>query len=66
MDGSVIRAHACAAHSSADNEALGRSKGAFSCKIHALCDGLGLPIKFILSGGQDAGVLFGDTDTGKR
>lgn len=57
MDGSVIRAHACAAgaaYSSADNEALGRSKGGFSCKIHALCDGLGLPIKFILSGGQEA------------
>jgi transposase len=57
MDGSVIRAHACAAgaaHSNADNEALGRSKGEFSCKIHALCDGLGLPVKFILTGGQDA------------
>jgi len=57
MDGSVIRAHACAAgaaHSSAEDEALGRSKGGFSCKIHALCDGLGLPIKFILTGGQDA------------
>jgi len=57
MDGSVIRAHACAAgaaYSSADNEALGRSKGGFSSKIHALCDGLGLPIKFILTGGQEA------------
>jgi len=57
MDDSVIRAHAYAAgaaYSSADNEALGRSKGGFSCKIHALCDGLGLPIKFILSGGQEA------------
>jgi transposase len=37
IDGSVIRAHACAAgaaHSTADDEALGRSKGGFSCKIH--------------------------------
>jgi transposase len=57
MDGSVIRAHACAAgasHSTAENEALGRSKGGFGCKIHALCDGLGLPIKFILTGGHEA------------
>ena len=57
MDGSVIRAHACAAgaaNSSADIEALGRSKGGFGCKIHALCDALGMPIKFILTGGQEA------------
>lgn len=57
IDGSVIRAHACAAgaaHSNADDEALGRSKGGFSCKIHAVCDALGLPIKFMLTGGQEA------------
>jgi transposase len=57
IDGSVIRAHACsagAANSTAENEALGRSKGGFSCKIHALCDALGLPIKFKLTGGQEA------------
>lgn len=44
IDSSVIRAHACAAGasgSSADNEALGRSKGGFSCKVHALTDALG-------------------------
>ena len=57
MDGSVIRAHACAAgaaNSSAENEALGRSKGGFSCKIHAICDALGMPVKFSLTGGQAA------------
>lgn len=57
MDGSIIRAHACAAgaaNSSAGNEALGRSKGGFSCKVNALCDALGMPIKFILTGGQEA------------
>ncbi|MGZ5027594.1 MAG: transposase [Methylobacter sp.] len=37
-----------------DNEALGRSKGCFGCKIHALCDALGMPIKYILTGGQEA------------
>ena len=57
MDGSVIRAHACAAgavNSSAENEALGRSKGGFGCKIHAICDALGMPVKFSLTGGQVA------------
>jgi len=57
MDGTVIRAHACAAgaeKSSPENEALGRSKGGFGCKVHALCDALGMPIKFILTGGQEA------------
>lgn len=57
IDGSVIRAHACAAgaaHSNADIEALGRSKGGFSTKIHAVCDGLGLPVKFTLTPGQKA------------
>jgi hypothetical protein len=34
MDGSVVRA----ANSSAENEAIGRSKGGFGCKIHSICD----------------------------
>ncbi|MDP2176898.1 transposase [Methylicorpusculum sp.] len=57
MNGSNIRAHACAAgakKSSATAEALGRSKGGFGTKIHALCDGLGLPIKLALTGRQEA------------
>jgi transposase len=57
IDGSIIRAHACAAgaaNSTAEKEALGRSKGGFGCKIHALCDALGMPLKFILTGGQEA------------
>ena len=57
MDGSVIRAHACAAgaaNSSTENEVLGRSKGGFGCKIHTICDALGMPVKFSLTGGQAA------------
>lgn len=38
----------------AEQEALGRSKGGFSCKVHAICDAYGLPINFILTGGQVA------------
>lgn len=56
-DGTVIRAHPCAAGAPAkrggqESQALGRSKGGFSTKIHALVDGLGYPIDFVLTGGQ--------------
>jgi transposase len=33
-------------------EALGRSRGGFSTKIHARCDGKGRPLGFILTGGE--------------
>ncbi len=33
-------------------EALGRSVGGHSTKIHVVCDALGLPIRFLLSGGE--------------
>ena len=59
IDSTVIRAHACAAgaaKSDAVAEALGRSRGGFSCKIHALTDALGLPVRFILTGGQAADI----------
>ena len=55
IDGTINRAHACAAgyeKDSVQNEALGRSKGGFSCKVHAASDAHGLPIKFILTEGQ--------------
>ena len=33
-------------------QALGRSRGGFSTKIHVSVDGLGNPLRFILTGGQ--------------
>ena len=33
-------------------QALGRSRGGFSSKIHVAVDALGLPLRFILTGGQ--------------
>lgn len=35
-----------------EREALGRSKGGFSTKIHLRCDGKGKPITFLLSVGE--------------
>jgi transposase len=37
-------------------EALGRSRGGFSTKIHALTDALGNPLAFVLTGGQAADI----------
>ena len=59
IDASVIRAHACAGgyqKNSGEEQALGRSKGGFTTKIHALVDALGLPVKFILTPGQSSEV----------
>lgn len=55
IDSSIIRAHACAAgygRNSQEKEALGRSKGGFTTKIHAVVDALGNPLKFSLTAGQ--------------
>ena len=34
------------------DQALGRSRGGFSSKVHAACDALGNPLRFSLTGGQ--------------
>jgi transposase len=39
-----------------EDQALGRSKGGFSTKIHVMVDALGNPLDFILTGGQAADV----------
>jgi transposase len=62
LDSTIIRAHQHAAGaegSSAEAEALGRSRGGFSTKIHVACDGLGKPVKIILTPGQAHDVTQG-------
>jgi transposase len=62
LDSTVIRAHQHAAGaegSNAEAEALGRSRGGFSTKLHVACDGLGKPVKIILTPGQDHDVTQG-------
>ena len=59
IDSTVARAHACAAGaagSTAEAEALGRSKGGYTTKIHAITDALGNPLDFILTGGQASDI----------
>jgi transposase len=57
IDSTVIRAHPCAAGAlktdgETSDQALGRSRGGFSTKVHVNVDGLGNPLRFTLRGGQ--------------
>jgi hypothetical protein len=59
-DSTVVHAHACAAGAPAPsqalpvNQALGRSRGGFTTKIHVLVNGCGNPLRAILTPGQAA------------
>ena len=46
IDSTIVRAHRCAAGEKTEeqNQALGRSRGGFSTKIHVRCNAAGLPI----------------------
>lgn len=62
LDSTIIRAHqhaAGAAGSCNEAEALGRSRGGFSTKIHVACDGVGKPVSIILTPGQDHDITQG-------
>lgn len=57
LDSTIVRAHTCAAgasktHGGQAEQALGRSRGGFSTKIHVSVDGLGNPLRFIVTAGQ--------------
>ena len=53
IDGSFVKAHQhSAGAASGQNEAIGKSKGGNTTKIHMAVDGFGLPIEFTLTGGE--------------
>lgn len=55
IDATIVRAHACSAgyeKNGQDRQALGRTAGGFTTKIHAVVDALGNPLKFVLTPGQ--------------
>ena len=75
LDSSVIRAHAHAAGArrAAGKQALGRSRGGFSTKLHLRADAKGRPVALHLTGGErhdllGVGPLFerGALRTGRR
>ena len=66
VDSTVIRAHPCAAGAPAERggqaaQALGRSQGGFSTKIHLVVDALGNPLDLVLTAGQAHDVPQGQT-----
>ena len=59
IDATIIRANQCSSgyrKNSQEEQALGRSCGGFSTKIHALVDALGNPVDFILTPGNNHDV----------
>lgn len=55
IDSTIVRAHqhsAGAPKKNGGDEAIGRSRGGLSTKIHALVDALGNPVRFLLTPGQ--------------
>ena len=53
LDGSIVRAHQDSSGAATNcNEAIGKSRGGNSSKIHLAVDSGGLPVYFELSGGQ--------------
>jgi hypothetical protein len=62
LDGTVVRAHQHAAGAAAGpgHEALGRSRGGFSTKIHIRAEGGGKPLAFVVSGGERHESLYVD------
>lgn len=55
IDATIVRSHPCASgykKGAQNQEALGRSKGGFTPKIHAVVDALGQVLRFKLTGGQ--------------
>ena len=63
IDSSAVKAHRCASGGKGGehNQAIGRSRGGRTTKIHALTDSACRPIAFMLTGGQVA-----DCTAGKR
>ena len=52
IDSTIVKAHQQAA--TFKDQALGRSRGGLTTKIHMMCDALGLPVKFILTTGESS------------
>ena len=55
IDSNVVRAHHCAVGITKGlkkTEALGRSRGGFTTRLHARCDAQGRPPGFVLTPGQ--------------
>jgi transposase len=68
IDATLVRAHqhAAGAQGGQEEQALGKSCGGFSTKIHAKVDALGMPLEFIVSAGQKQEMSFAHTLLGEE
>lgn len=63
IDSTKVRAHQNAAgakKSSAELDALARSRGGFTTKIHIRCEGTGRLITFLLTPGQESDIMLAE------
>ncbi|CDH03894.1 transposase (fragment) [Xenorhabdus bovienii str. feltiae Moldova] len=62
IDGSIVRAHQhSSGAASVEDEAMGKSRGGLSTKIHLAVDSYGLPVHFELSGGQTHDIVHAES-----
>jgi transposase len=55
IDATIVKVHQCAwgaIKRPLENQAIGKTKGGWTTKIHIVCDALGLPISFFITPGQ--------------
>ena len=52
IDATIVRVHQHGSGAKGAKQAIGRSRGRLSTKIHAVVDALGNPLRFDLSGGE--------------
>lgn len=64
IDSTIVRAHPCAAGApkkgGQSTQALGRSRGGFTTKLHITVDGLGNPLRVLLTAGQVSDIKVAD------
>lgn len=63
LDSTIVRAHqhAAGAKGGARNEAIGRSRGGWSTKVHAAVNGSGQPVRSSTTGGEWHNVMEAET-----
>ena len=66
IDSTIVRAHqhSAGAQKVGEDQAIGRSKGGLSTKIHAMVDALGNPVSFFLTPGQAHDLDGADAEIG--
>jgi len=66
IDATIVKAHmAAAGYGNQQEQALGKSRGGFTTKIHVILDALGYPLKFIVTPGNMSDIKCAQALTSK-